>query len=225
MPRCARVVFPGVPHHVTQRGNNKQQVFYCRGDGVRYLDLLRDHAARQGVEIIAYCLMPNHIHLVIVPARPDGLHALLKPVHGQFAQRINRMRVQTGHLWQGRYFSSPLDSSYFVNAVRYVELNPVRAKLAARAEDYSWSSAAAHCGLARDPVVGRTPSFQELAGIKDWSGWLAEGLPSDVMTEIRRNVTQNLPCGSEEFIRHLEDAAGRQLRYRTPGRQPKPKLN
>jgi putative transposase len=225
MPRYARVVFPGVPHHVTQRGNNKQQVFYCRGDGVRYLDLLRGHAAKQGVEIIAYCLMPNHVHLVVVPAGPDSLHALLKPVHGQFAQRINRMRIQTGHLWQGRYFSSPLDPSYFVNAVRYVELNPVRAKLAARAEDYSWSSAAGHCGLTRDPIVGRIPPFQELPGVKDWSGWLAEGLPSEVLTDIRRNATQNLPCGSEEFIRHLEEVAGRQLRFRVPGRQPKPKLD
>ena len=221
MPRYARIVFPGIPHHVTQRGNNRQQVFHNRGDGVRYLELLHDHAGRRGVEIIAYCLMPNHVHLVVVPASVDSLHGLLKPVHGQFAQRINRMRVQTGHLWQGRYFSSPLDPSYFVNAVRYVELNPVRAKLIAKAEEYSWSSAAAHCGLAKDPVVRRTPPFQELAGIKDWSGWLAEGLPTHFLTDIRRNASQNLPCGSEEFVRHLEDACGRQLRYRTPGRQPK----
>ena len=225
MPRYARVVFPDVPHHVTQRGNNKQQVFFSRGDGIRYLDLLRAHAIRQRVEIVAYCLMPNHIHLVLVPAIANSLHALLKPVHGQFAQRINRMRTQTGHLWQGRYFSSPLDSNYLINAVRYVELNPVRAKMVARAEDYMWSSAAAHCGLTKDPVVERTPQLQELAGIEDWSEWLAEGLAADVLIEMRRNATQNLPCGSEEFVRRLEEVAGRQLRYRAAGGQRKPKPN
>jgi|SRR5688572_25342902 len=223
MPRYARVVFPSLPHHVTQRGNNRQQVFFCRGDGIRYLDLLRDHAVRQRVEVVAYCLMPNHIHLVLVPAIADSLHALLKPVHGQFAQRINRMRGQIGHLWQGRYFSSPLDSTYLLNAVRYVELNPVRAKMVARAENYVWSSAAAHCGLTNDPVVERTPQLQGLAGIKDWSKWLAEGLTADVLMEMRRNATQNLPCGSEDFVRRLEEVAGRQLRYRTAGGQRKPK--
>ncbi len=223
MPRCARIVFPGVPHHVTQRGNNRQRVFFCRGDRTRYLDLLREHAARQGVEVVAYCLMPNHIHLVGVPASAGSLHALLKPLHGQFAQRINRMRARVGHLWQGRYFSSPLDANYLLNAVRYVELNPVRAKITERAEDYAWSSAAAHCGLAKDPVVERTPRLRELAGIAEWARWLAEGLASDVIDQIRRNATQNIPCGSDEFICRLEAVAGRPLRYRSAGGQPKQK--
>jgi len=208
-----------VPHHVTQRGNNRQRVFFERGDNARYLDLLHEHARRQGVEVIAYCLMPNHIHLVMVPPDPKSLHAVLKPVHGQFAQRVNRMRSRRGHLWQDRFFSSPLDASYLLNAVRYVELNPVRANMITSAEDYPWSSAAAHCGLTSDPLVVPKPCSIAFAAIDDWSRWLAEGLAADIITELRRNTGQNLPCGSDEFVIQLERVAGRTLRYRPPGGQ------
>lgn len=220
MPRFARVVFPGVPHHVTQRGNHRQAVFFCRGDGIRYLELLREHATRQRVVVVAYCLMPNHVHLVLVPGTADGLNAVLKPVHGQIAQRVNRMRDQSGHLWQGRFFSSPLDAAYLRNAVRYVELNPVRANMVARAESYVWSSAAAHCGLAKDLVVERTPTLPALAGIEDWSKWLRKGISAEALQELRKNASQNLPCGSEEFIQELETRAGRTFRYRAAGGQP-----
>lgn len=222
VPRRARIVFEGLPHHVTQRGNNRQRVFFERGDNVKYLDLLHEHALRHGAEVIAYCLMPNHVHLVVVPSTPNGLQAVLKPVHGQFAQRINRMKLRKGHLWQGRFFSSALDASYLLNAVRYVELNPVRARLTGKAEDYPWSSAAMHCGLAKDPLVDRRPRSAVFDGIKDWSRWLAEGLAPDVIAELRRNASQNVPCGSDEFINQLESVVGQPLRYRPSGGQPKP---
>src|SRR5262245_29370623 len=129
--------------------------------------------------------MPNHVHHIVVPTTADGLHRLFKSVHGRYAQRLNRLSQMKGHVWQGRYFSSPLDSSYFVNAVRYVELNPVRAGIVGRAEDHDWSSAAAHCGLRSDLVVDRIPRSAILAGISDWSRWLAAGIAADSIATLR----------------------------------------
>jgi putative transposase len=209
----------GVPHHVIQRGNRRECVFFSQGNRLAYLRLLRIHAERHAIQIVAYCLMPNHVHLILVPSREDGLHRAIGSVHGQYAQLINKLRDQKGHFWQGRFFSSPLDSDYFVNAVRYVELNPVRAGLVARAEDFSWSSAAAHCGIRGDPLVDSRPRSILFAGIADWSGWLAEGVAEDSIAVLRKHARQNLPCGSQQFVTQLEQAAGRSLQYRPAGRE------
>ena len=221
MPRHARALFPGVPHHVTQRGNHRATVFFEQSDGVAYLRLLRKQSDRHSIEIVAYCLMPNHVHLVLVPMDASGLHQALRAVHGQFARRINRMRERIGHLWQDRYFSSPLDSSYFMNAVRYVELNPVRAGFVARAEDYAWSSASAHCGSAEDPVVGHRPRSVLFNRIEDWSHWLKSGLTQECLDKLRSHGRQNLPCGSPSFVDELGARAGRPLQFRPHGRPAK----
>ena len=218
MPRQARLIFPSVPHHVTQRGNHRRDVFFERNDGLAYLRLLREHTERHAVEIAAYCLMPNHVHLIATPASADGLHRALKVVHGRYALRVNRMRRRTGHLWQDRYFSSALDSAHFLNAVRYVELNPVRAGISVDAESYEWSSAAAHCGLRSDGLVTYRPHSSLFHGIDDWSQWLANGLPGDCIDLLRRNTGQNLPCGANEFVEELEAKVGRALRFRPRGR-------
>jgi putative transposase len=131
------------------------------------------------------------------------------------------MRSLKGHLWQGRYFSSPLDGAYFLNAVRYVELNPVRAGLVPIAEEYAWSSAAAHCGLRYDLLIEKTPNSRHFAGIANWSQWLNAGIPDESLTALRENGLRNLPCGSSDFIAELEKATGRDLRRRTRGGQPK----
>jgi putative transposase len=219
MPRHVRVIFAGVPHHVTQRGNHRQHVFFRPGDQETYLRLLRDYASRHEIKVIAYCLMTNHVHLVVVPSTATGLHQALKAVHGQYAQRINRVHELKGHLWQGRYFSSALDPNYFRNAVRYVELNPLRAGLVHRAEDYCWSSAAAHCGLRQDPLLGGRPPTSAFADIADWSEWLAAGLSQEVSELLRRNSRTNLPCGSESFVDSLEKISGRRLRHQPAGRR------
>jgi len=221
MPRHARAVFPGVPHHVTQRGNHRERVFFEIGDEDSYLSLLQIASRQEKVGVVAYCLMPNHVHLVLVPSTADGLHHVLMSVHGQYAQRINRMRDLKGHLWQGRYFSSPLDANYFTNAVRYVELNPVRAGIVTKAEDYCWSSASAHCGLRHDPVLEPAPRFIALKGIVDWSRWLGDGIADELLCVLRDRASRNLPCGSSEFIAELEHAAGRELRARPRGGQAK----
>jgi putative transposase len=127
------------------------------------------------------------------------------------------MRSQNGHLWQGRYFSSALDTNYLLNAVRYVELNPVRAQMVYHAEDFAWSSAAAHCGIRDDLVVDRRRISPVLAAITDWSRWLAEGVAEESLATLRRNGSQNLPCGGEEFVTSLEDQSGRDLKFRMHG--------
>lgn len=219
MPRHARIIFPGIPHHVTQRGNHREPVFFSEADCLAYLHLLQEKCRAYAVELISYCLMTNHVHLVAVPSDAEGLKLAIGQVNGQYAMRINRMRKQTGHLWQARYFSSPLDPGYFARAVRYVECNPVRAGMVARAEDFAWSSAAARCGLRDDRLIVPHDRLRELRAIADWSRWLSEGVDDRSLEVLRRNASQNLPCGSDDFVERLEKLAGRSLRYRLPGRQ------
>ena len=140
MARLPRIVLPGIPHHLTQRGNRREKVFFEDGDYELYFDLLADAAGRAGVEIWSYCLMPNHVHIFAVPRDADGLSRAFRFVHRHYTGYINaRMRV-TGHLWQGRFSSVAMDEPHFVAALRYVALNPVRARLTERAEDWRWSS-------------------------------------------------------------------------------------
>ena len=136
MPRLARCVFANVPHHITQRGNRKEEVFFTQDDRNTYLSLLNNYCDKHSVDIIAYCLMTNHIHLVAVPTTEDGLEKVLRPLHMRYTQMINRKMGWNGHLWQGRYFSSPLDEEYFWACIRYIENNPVRAKIVDRAGEY-----------------------------------------------------------------------------------------
>lgn len=222
MPRLSRTVFAGVPHHITQRGNRREDIFFTDEDREAYLSWLKEYCEKFGVEILAYCLMTNHIHLVAVPSTDDGLQRVLKPLHMRYAQRINRSRGWKGHLWQGRFFSSPLDEAYLWAAVRYVERNPVRAGMVRRAEDYRWSSAAAHCGKRLDglldPASGLSRTFSE---IEDWSAWLAEGDETEELQMLRRNVEKGLPCGSEGFVQKLGRQVGRLLAYRPQGRPRK----
>ena len=222
MPRLARTVCAGVPHHVAQRGNRRENVFFSDADRAAYLGWLSDYAEKHALEILAYCLMSNHIHLIAVPATEDALHQTLKPLHMRYAQRVNRVRGWSGHLWQGRFISSALDEEYLLKAVRYVERNPVRAGMVRRAEDHPWSSAAAHCGLRRDPVLTRSPAWRDyFAAIDDWSAWLAWQDEPGSLDLLRRHVKRGLPCGSDAFIRRLEDMTGRNLRYRPRGRPRK----
>jgi putative transposase len=161
--------------------------------------------------------MPNHVHHVVIPSDPAGMHRVFKSVHGRYAQRVNRMRNVSGHLWQARYFSSPLDGQYFLNAVRYVELNPVRALMVERAHEYPWSSAAAHCGLRSDAVVDIHRLDPALAAIGDWGRWLEQGVSAEVLATIRRHGSQNLPCGSEQFVDELGVEVNRDLRFHCHG--------
>src|SRR5688500_1488219 len=158
MARLARIVVPDVAHHVTQRGNRCQDVFFSEADYAAYRDLVADACGRQAVRCIAWCLMPNHVHLILVPPTPESLRAALAEAHRRYSRRINIAHGWTGYLWQGRFSSYPMDGPHLATAIRYVELNPVRAGLAARAEDWRWSSARAH-------ISGKPDGLTDLAAV------------------------------------------------------------
>ena len=220
MPRQSRPVIAGVPHHVTQRGNRQGRVFFSKEDGEAYLEWLTHHCQRREVEVIAYCLMPNHVHLVLVPPAENSLERVFRPVHTRFAQRINRLRGWTGHLWQGRFHSAALDGDHFYAAVRYVERNPVKAGIITRAEDYRWSSAADHCGRRRDPILTQDPGWNRaLESVGDWSRWLAADDGDAECDDLRESTRQNRPCGSDDFVRAMETITGRDLQRRPQGGQ------
>jgi putative transposase len=182
MPRTARLVLPEMPHHVTQRGNRKQRTFFSEADYALYLRLLRQGCERTGTRIWAWCLMPNHVHLILTPSREDGLTSTLGPVHRRYTWEINQREGWRGFLWQGRFASVPMEEAHLHVCFRYVELNPVRARLATRAEDWRWSSARAHLGLAADGV---TDLAAARARIADWRAFLDLGLDDDDREAIR----------------------------------------
>jgi len=219
MARLARIVLPGIPHHVTQRGNRRERVFFEDGDYALYLDLLADAAGRAGVEIWSYCLMPNHVHIVAVPRDEDGLSRAFRYVHRHYTGYINaRMRV-TGHLWQGRFSSVAMDETHFVAALRYVALNPVRARLTERPEDWRWSSTRAHLSGEDDHVVTVAPALERVG---DFAAFLGDPF-DEAMTyaALRKAESVGRPVGSREWLEDMEARTGLAL---VPGKRgPKPK--
>ncbi len=216
MARMARLVVPGHPHHVTQRGVRRMDVFLQKDDYAVYLDLLRDWCGRAGTKVWAYCLMPNHVHLILVPADEDGLRAALGEVHRRYTRHINRREEWRGHLWQERFHSFAMDKAHLLACARYVELNPVRARLVKRPEDWPWSSAGAHLDGADDGVVKVRPL---LAEVPDWRTFLDGGLDEAMLSTLRRHARTGRPLGSERYYRRLERMLGRSVK---PGRRGRP---
>jgi putative transposase len=171
MPRSTRIVLPGLPHHVTQRGNRKQPVFFKPGDCQLYCRLMAEDCQANGVCIWAYCLMPNHVHLVAVPQAEASLTAAISEAHRRYTWLINRREGWTGHLWQGRYGSEPIENDgALFTVVRYIERNPVEAGLVAKPEAWSWSSARAHLTGTADPLLDDAALR---AMVPDWTAFLA----------------------------------------------------
>ena len=218
MPRMARLVVPGYPHHVTQRGNRRQRTFFCDSDYQAYIDLLAKFKVEAGVDIWAYCLMPNHVHLISLPHEKDSLARLLRKTHSRYARRVNLANGWGGHLWQERFHSFAMDELHLLAAVRYVELNPVRAGLCRLADDWRWSSVHSHLHLKPDKLITDAPMR---ALVDNWREYLAEGNSKTVNDDLRRHTSSGRPAGSDRFIENLEALTGRRLRYRKPGPEPK----
>lgn len=187
-------------------------MFFTDSDRIKYLNLLGEYCKKHDVDVLAYCLMSNHIHFVAVPNSDDALHRVLKPLHMRYAQHVNRKQGWKGHVWKGRFFSSPLDEEYLWAAIRYVERNPVRAKMVSRAEDYQWSSAMAHCGTGIDSVLSKKGEWVErIDAIPNWSSWLGAEDDDQKVEVLRMNSEKGLPCGSDEFVGRLGKMIGRVL--------------
>jgi putative transposase len=211
----ARVVVPGVPHHVTQRGNRRQVTFFDERDYETYKSLMAEWCAARGVEVWAYCLMPNHVHLIVVPSSERALRAAVGEAHRRYTVMVNQREGWQGCLWQGRFASYPMDDGHLYNCARYVEQNPVRAGLVAEPGQWPHSSARAH--LARcDDILVRWRSLGER--FDDWNVLLGGKLPSDAVEDVRRHAKTGRPLGPTGFVQRLEASLGRHLRPRRPGR-------
>ena len=217
MPRMARVTAVGEPHHVIQRGNRRQNVFFKPADKQAYLDILSLQAKLFGLEIWAYCLMDNHVHLIVVPREEDSLTKAIGETHELYTRMINFREKWRGYLWQGRFKSVPLDEPYLYAALRYVERNPVRAGLVKKAEDYPFSSATAHVYNKDNPLLSRCYLMDE---IDDWAKYLRNEEEEEHLRRIRRQSETGRPLGSADHLRGLEERLGRELIKRRPGPKP-----
>ncbi len=218
MPRQARNVFANIPHHITQRGNRQADVFFSDDDKDCYLKLLLEYSKQHNVAVLAYCLMTNHIHLILKPSTADGLQKVLKPLHMRYTQYINKIKGWKGILWQGRFFSSVLDDKYLYHAFRYVENNPVRAKIVETPTDYQYSSARHHCGLVNDELIA---NYNFGVVKEDYKNYLMSAEDKCSVDILRRNIGKGLPCGSDDFIAKLSKGVGRNLLYKSVGRPKK----
>lgn len=209
MARLSRVVIPGIPHHVTQRGNGRQRTFFEEADYALYLDLLADAAERARSEVWAYCLMPNHVHIVLTPSDEDGLWRTFGELHRRYTGFINARRRMTGHLWQGRFGSVAMDEAHFVTALRYIALNPVRARLVERAEDWRWSSTRAFVARTDDHVVKVGPGLHRVG---DFAAFMGEEFDEAMSyAALRKAESVGRPIGSPDWLTAMEVRTGRQL--------------
>jgi len=217
MARLARVVIPGLPHHVTQRGDRGERVFFQDDDYRAYLQLISAAAQSSGAAIWAYCLMPNHLHLIMVPADPDGLRRSFAETHRRYTARIHAREHWTGHLWQGRFSSTAMDERHLMAAARYAPMNPVRAGLVAKAQDWPWSSARAHLAGEDDGVVTVGPLLGRIA---DFAALLDAAEDAAAVMAIRRSRSTGRPVGAQDWIKAQEARTARSL---APARRgPKP---
>ncbi len=218
MARMPRLVVPGYPHHITQRGNRRMRTFFKEADYQAYLDLVSEGKDVAGVSVWAYCLMPNHVHLVVVPEYSDSFARLFRFVHRQYTRRINRRENWKGHLWQERFHSFVMDEEYLLTAVRYVELNPVRANLCDYPEEWNWSSTRAHLQGNDDQVVTVLPMLER---VNNWPDYLLAEDQAKQFERIRQHSGTGRPIGAESFLTDLEILTGRTLKRAKPGRKPR----
>ncbi len=221
MPRIARAVAAGFPHHITQRGNYRRNVFEKTDDYLFYLDRLKTYSCKYSLKIWAYCLMKNHVHFIAVPMEPDSMARTFNALHMRYSQFLNQRHNVTGHLWQGRFFSTILDERHLYAAMRYVENNPVRARIVKRADEYRWSSAASHLRGTTNPVLSNDCPMLET--ISNWSAYLDKNEDKLLTEAIQQNTKTGRPSGDNRFLLQLEKMLGRRLHAMPRGRPPKKK--
>lgn len=216
MPRIARVVIPGLPYHITQRGNFGINVFDNDQDRRQYIEWLSEYARKFGTRIWAYCLMANHVHFIVVPKSEGSLAQTFNAAHMRYSQYFNAKHSRKGHLWQGRFFSCVLENQHLMAAMRYVERNPVRAAIVTKAADYPWSSALAHVERIHDPLL--SPDCPVLEEFSNWSDFLISDDDEPWLQNLRLATRTGRPMGSDSFILKIESQLGRILKALPKGR-------
>jgi putative transposase len=221
MPRFARLVIAGLPHHIAQRGNNRAPVFFTAQDYERYLALLKQHSQRFRLSILGYCLMPNHVHLVAIPETEEALRLCVGRTHWHYAQEFNRAHGSSGHLWQNRFYSCPLDARHGWLAVRYVERNPVRAGMAKRAWEYRWSSAAAHVAGRDATGVLDMKAWRAYGGAQKWQAVLTGPEDEKSVALLRQRTATGWALAGPSGVKKMEAELGRRVQPLPGGRPPK----
>lgn len=218
MARLPRITVPGLPHHVTQRGNRRQEVFIEEGDYALYRDLLAQHCAANGVAVWSYCLMPNHVHLILVPTSEDGLSRAIGETHRRYSGYINARERVTGHLFQGRFGSVAMDETHLLAAFRYVAMNPVKAKLAQSPAEWPWSSARAHIAGRDDALVTVRPLLER---VNDVARFLSDGVDPELEQTLAKGQSVGRPLMDDDQLARLEKRMKRRLRPAQRGRPRK----
>ena len=214
MPRIARVVAVGLPHHITQRGNYQQEVFLDDNDRIQYLTWVNEYSKKSSLIIFAYCLMSNHVHFIALPEKEDSLAKTFNSTHMRYSQYHNRKKGVRGHLWQGRFYSCVLDENHLYAGIRYVERNPVRAGMVREAWDWKWSSAQIHTGAGGQKsgiTLGDVSSLMEPMNFEEWKRYLEQQDEEGIVNEIRKRTLTGRPLGNEKFIKQLEEKLGKRL--------------
>lgn len=217
MARLARIVVPGYPHHVTARGNRREPIFFKDGDQDLYCDMLAEQMRKAAVEVWAYCLMPNHVHLILRPSDADGMARAMGAAHRRWANFVNARGRWRGHLFDGRFASVAMDEAHLLAAVRYVALNPVRARLVTRPQDWAWSSVSAHLAGEDDGLVSVGPVLER---VDDFASWVEADSDGGAFAAIRAAEHTGRPLGTADFVADLERYLGRPIARRAPGRKP-----
>ncbi|NQT30274.1 MAG: transposase [Candidatus Saganbacteria bacterium] len=209
MGRLPRIVGVGYPYHVTHRGNNKQKIFFDDYDRNKYLSLLSKYCLEYNLVVLSYCLMPNHVHFIAVPQQPDSLSKTILCAHTQYSRYFGKKLGRSGHAWEGRFYSCILDERHLFSAARYVERNPVRAKMVKKAWDWPWSSAAYHIGEEKDSKLVKGDLFKYIRmEQKDWKEFIKVGGDKEYLETIREYTRRGLPLGDRKFIEKWHRKSG-----------------
>ncbi len=222
MPRIARIIAVGYPHHITQRGNYRQKIFADDTDRKKYISLLKAESKRYGLIVLAYCLMPNHVHFIGIPEREDSMGNVFKYAHMKYSQYYNKKTRATGHLFQGRFFSCIMDELHTTACTRYIERNPVRAKMVKKPYLWKWSSAKIHCGIDKCDELEVNKLFDYIEEKqKGWKEFIETFDNSNEIKRIRQQTRKGRPLGANDFVERLEKKLKKVLRLKPKGRPRK----
>jgi putative transposase len=221
MPRSARIVIPDFPHHITQRGNRREDVFLDDPDRETYIEILRKQCNRFGLAIHGWCLMSNHVHLVATPSTEDSMAKAVGRAHHLYSKVFNSKYGKVGHVWHSRFYSNPLDELHFVNALVYVDRNPVRAGLVEKPWDWLWSSASMHVRGVDPMDVVDLDWWRAFEGKRDWKSRIANELSRDEIDVLRRHTQSGRPLGSDSFVKKIEKMLGYPVKLKPVGRPRK----